>query len=242
AARVSAGHLVCAPFVTLSPTYQAMSRLLQSGRIGRVLTARAIYGWSGPDWGPWFYQGLGGGPVFDLGVYNLTTLTGLIGPVRRVAAMSGISVPERLVGGAVIVPEVDDNFQIVLDFGDAVFGSLTTGFTIQQLRTPAIELYGSRGTVQMLGADWQPAGYEVWENDIGAWTLMAETAPAWPYADGLRHLVMSIRNGVAPSLRPDHALHVLEVMLLALEAGRDGRTRDLTTTFAPSETAQVASP
>ena len=231
AARASRGHLVCAPFVTLSPTYRAIRDVLRAGRIGRILTARAIYGWAGPDWGPWFYQGRGGGPLFDLGVYNLTTLTGLMGPVLRVAAMSGIAVPHRTVGGEVIEAEVDDNFQLALDFGGGVFAALTTGFTIQQLRTPAVELYGSTGTVQMLGADWQPAGYEVWENDLGAWTLYPESAPDWDYADGLGHLVAAIHSGVQPDLSPDLALHVLEIMLLALEAGRDGRTRTLTTTF-----------
>lgn len=235
AAGVSPGHLVCAPFVALSPTYQAILGMLRAGRIGRVLTARAIYGWAGPDWGPWFYRGQGGGPLFDLGVYNLTTLTGLIGPVRRVAAMSGIAVPRRSVGGVRITVEADDNFQVLLDFGDAVYAALTTGFTIQALRTPAVELYGSTGTIQMLGADWQPAGYEVWENEVGAWTLYDESAPEWDYADGLRHLVESIRSGVAPRLTPEHAVHVLEVMLLALQSGRDGRTRELTTSFPTAQ-------
>ena len=232
AARANRGHLVCAPFVSLSPTYRAIRDIVRQGRIGRILTARAIYGWAGPDWGPWFYQGLGGGPMFDLGVYNLTTLTGLMGPVYRVAAMSGIAVPQRVVDGRVIDADVDDNFQVALDFGAGVFAALTTGFTIQQLRTPAVELYGSTGTVQMLGADWQPAGYEVWQNDIGAWTSYPESAPDWDYADGLGHLVAAIRAGVAPELPPELALHVLEIMLLAIEAGRDGRTRALTTTFA----------
>ena len=99
--------------------------------------------------------------------------------------MSGIAVPERIVDGARLVPDVDDNFQLVLDHGDGVFSSLTTGFTIQQLRTPALELYGSTGTIQMLGADWQPDGFELWENAVGAWTLMPESAPdlglrRWP--------------------------------------------------------------
>jgi predicted dehydrogenase len=230
-ASTSPGHLVCAPFVELSPTFRAMHDIVRAGRIGKVLSARAIYGWAGPDWGPWFYRGDGGGPMFDLGVYNLTTLTGLMGPVRRVAAMSAIAIPTRLVDGAPITVEVDDNFQVLLDFGDSVFAVLTTGFTIQQLRTPAIELYASTGTIQMLGADWQPAGHELWENEIGAWTLVEETAPEWKYADGLRHLVESIRAGVPPILRPDHAVHVLEIMLLALQAGRDGRTHETTTSF-----------
>jgi predicted dehydrogenase len=230
-ARRSRGHLVCAPFVALSPTYQAIKGMLRSGRIGRVLTARSIYGWSGPDWGPWFYKELGGGPVFDLGVYNLTTLTGLLGPVRRVAAMSSTAVPERLVDGSLLTAEVDDNFQIILDFGDAVLASVTTGFTIQQLRTPAVELYAEAGTIQMLGADWKPAGYELWENPVGAWTLVPETAPDWEYADGLTHLVDAVRRGTTPSVQPEQALHVLEIMLLATQAGRDGKTYDVTSTF-----------
>jgi len=232
--RAGTGHLVCAPFTTLSPTYAAIADLVHDGRIGRILTARTIYGWAGPDWGKWFYTGAGGGPLFDLGVYNLTTLTGLVGPVKRVAALSGIAVPRRTVDGDEIEPDVDDNFQLVLDHGDGVLSTLTTGFTIQALRTPALELYGETGTVQMLGADWQPDGYELWENELGAWTLCPETDPGWQYADGLGHLVNAIRSGTAPTLQPEHAVHVLEVMLLAKESGRDGLTRDVTTTFTPA--------
>ncbi|MEA2577429.1 MAG: hypothetical protein QOD78_1017 [Chloroflexota bacterium] len=231
--RAGSGHLVCAPFTTLSPTYQAIERLIEDRRIGRILTARTIYGWAGPDWGKWFYTGAGGGPLFDLGVYNLTTLTGLVGPVKRVAALSGIAVPRRTVDGDDIEPDVDDNFQLVLDHGDGVLSTLTTGFTIQRLRTPALELYGETGTVQMLGADWQPDGFELWENDVGAWTVHPETDPGWLYADGLSHLVAAIRSGTAPTLQPEHAVHVLEVMLLAKRSGRDGLTRDTISTFAP---------
>jgi predicted dehydrogenase len=231
--RAGPGHLVCAPFTTLSPTYRAIEGLVRGGRIGRILTARSIYGWAGPDWGKWFYTGAGGGPLFDLGVYNLTTLTGLLGPVKRIAAVSGIAVPRRTVDGDEIEPDVDDNFQLVLDHGDGVLSTVTTGFTIQALRTPALELYGETGTVQMLGADWQPDGFELWENEVGAWTLYPETDPGWLYADGLGHLVSAIRSGTEPTLQPEHAVHVLEVMLLAKGSGRDGLTRDLTTTFAP---------
>jgi hypothetical protein len=94
----------------------------------------------------------------------------------------------------------------------------------------------------MLGADWQPAGYELWENEVGAWTLVEETAPDWKYADGLRHLVESIQAGVPPMLRPDHAVHVLEIMLLAVQAGRDGRTFQTTTNFDPVDVAALSVP
>ena len=153
--------LVCAPHVVLSPTYQALwKRVVDDGEIGPVLSARARYGWAGPDWGKWYYR-TGGGPLFDLGVYNITSLTGLMGPVQRVTAMAGIAIPERLVEGERIQVEDYDNYQILLDFGDARFAVVTTGFTMQDYRSPAIELYGERGVAQMLGDDWAPQGYEI---------------------------------------------------------------------------------
>src|SRR5690606_587683 len=119
---------------------------------------RAFYGWAGPNWGPFFYQ-KGGGAMFDLGVYNVTTLTGLLGPAKRIMAMSGIAIPERMVDGAMMPVETDDNAQLLLDFGNACYAVVTTGFTIQQYNVPGVELYGSDGTLQMIGEDWAPRGY-----------------------------------------------------------------------------------
>ena len=71
---------------------------MQAGEIGQLLLGRARYGWSGPWWGEWFYQP-GGGALFDLGVYNLTALCGFFGSVKRVTAMVGTAIPERMVEG-----------------------------------------------------------------------------------------------------------------------------------------------
>ena len=118
-ARVSKGHLVCAPHVTLSRTYQDMWHHIHGGDIGRPLTARGFYGWAGPDWDPFFYEP-GGGPMFDLGVYNITTLTGLLGPAKRVMAMTGIAIPERIVNNSQMTVQTDDNFQVLMDFRQPV--------------------------------------------------------------------------------------------------------------------------
>ncbi|HEU5430703.1 MAG TPA: Gfo/Idh/MocA family oxidoreductase, partial [Thermomicrobiales bacterium] len=195
-ARRSPGWLVCAPHVVLSPTYQAIWRRLHRGEIGRVLTARGFYGWAGPDWGPWFYQP-GGGVMFDLGVYNVTTLTGLLGPAKRVMAMSGIAIPERVVDGRLTPVRTDDNAHLLLDFGEARYAVVTTGFTIQKYRTPGIELYGTDGTIQMIGEDWAPRGYEMWRNRDGCWQTYDDPS-AWPWSDGIRHLVDCIETGTRP--------------------------------------------
>jgi len=228
----SPGYLVCAPFTILSPTFQTIARRIHRGDIGKPCSARARYGWSGPSWSEWFYKP-GGGCLFDLGVYCLTSLTGLLGPARRVLAMTGVAIPEREINGRKIRVEAEDNAHVLLDFGEGAFAVVTTGFTLQQYRSPALEIYGTTGTIQMLGDDWDPDGYELWQNSVGAWQVFKETTPDWAWTDGLNHLIECIGNGTRPRVTPSHALHVLEIMLKAQEAGRDGRALLLESTFTP---------
>ncbi len=226
----SPGHLVCAPFTILSPTFQTMAHRISRGDIGKPCSARARYGWSGPWWSEWFYKP-GGGCLFDLGVYCVTSLTGLLGPARRVMAMTGVAISQREVNGQTIDVEAEDNAQVLLDFGEGAFAVVTSGFTMQQYRTPALEVYGTTGTIQMLGDDWDPDGYELWQNSAGAWQLFKETDPNWSWTDGLRHLVECIRDGTKPLVPPSHALHVFEIMLKAQQSGREGRALAIDSTF-----------
>ena len=148
--------------------------------------------------------------------------------------MTGVAIPEREVNGRKVRVEAEDNAQVLLDFGAGAFGVVTTGFTIQQYRTPALEVYGSTGTIQMLGDDWDPDGHELWQNSAGAWQVYKETDPDWPWTDGLRHLVECIRGGERPIVTPEQAYHTLEVLLKAQRSGLEGRALDIESTFAPS--------
>src|SRR3954471_8146057 len=238
AAEESPGLLVCAPHILLSPTYRAMHARVRDGEIGGLLSARARYGWAGPDWSRWFYEP-GGGALCDLGVYNVTSLCGFFGPARRVTAMTGVAIPERVVNGEPMRVEAEDNAHVLIDFGDARFAVVTTGFTMQKYRSPCIELYGSHGVLQMLGDDWAPEGYELWRNDTAAWELHPETDPAWPWTDGLRHLVECVETGTEPVTRPEHAYHALEIMLAAQAAGEDGQAREIASDFPEPDLARL---
>lgn len=232
-ARSSRGYLVCAPFVLLSRTFRVIARRIAHGDIGPVYSARALYGWAGPDWAAWFYQA-GGGALFDLGVYDITALTGLLGPARRVAAMTGICVPQRIVAGQPVQVEAPDNLHLILDFGDSRFASVVTGFTIQRQRAPALEIYGARGVIRMLGYTWAPQGYELWQNEAGCWQVFEESDPDYHWTAGLDHLIQCVRSRTRPIVTSQHALHVTEIMIRALESGESGRALDLETTFTPA--------
>jgi len=230
AAEEAPGHLLCAPHILLSPTYRAMHAHVGAGTIGGLLTARARYGWAGPDWSRWFYEP-GGGSLFDLGVYNVTSLCGFFGPARRVTAMTGVAIPERLIDGEPMRVQAEDNAHVLIDFGEARFAVVTTGFTMQQYRSPAFELYGTDGVLQMLGDDWAPEGFEQWRNDAGVWELVPERDPNWPWTYGLRHLVECATEGRQTVTRPEHAYHALEVMLAAKQSAAEGRVIEIDSDF-----------
>ena len=139
--------------------------------------------------------------------------------------MVGVAIPEREVDGRRIRVEADDNAHVLIDFGDARFAVVTTGFTMQRYRSPAIELYGREGTIQLLGDDWAPEGWELWRNADGAWRVFPESDPHWQWTEGLRHLVDCVETGRSTVTRPEHAYHALEIMLAAQAAGRDGVAR-----------------
>jgi predicted dehydrogenase len=113
---------------------------------------------------------------------------------------------------------------------------------MQRYRSPAIELYGTDGVLQMLGDDWAPAGFEEWRNTAGAWELHPEQDPAWAWTDGLRHLVGCVERGVAPVIRPEHAFHALEVMLAAVRSAEEGRAVAIDSDFPAPDYRDLAEP
>lgn len=240
-AKRSKGILHPAPHVVLSETFKAMKRHIDAGDIGKPYLARAFYGWAGPNWGKWFYQP-GGGALFDLGVYNVATLTALLGPAKRVTALAGTAIPERVVDGEMTKVQVVDNAHINIDFGDNVYGVITTGFTIQAYRVCGVEVYGSEGTIQMLGEDWHPQGYELYRKARGYWELHTNMDSNWPWTDGLRHLVQCILSGTPDVITPEHGYHVLEIMLKAEEAGRTGVAQPIESTFPPVQLEATGGP
>ena len=212
--------LMSAPFTVLSPVFRDAHRRISSGEIGTINSCRALYGWAGPDWAPWFHEA-DAGALRDLGVYGLTTLTGLLGPVRTVFA-HGQEAPRDGAAPA--------NLHVSLAFASGCIGVLTTGFGLQKYRTPGIEVYGSKGTLQFAGQDWDPQGLDVWTQDSGCWKSY-ETPFAWPWTDGVRAFCASIISEKQPEIHPSHALHVLEIIDQALASVRSRRMEELRSSF-----------
>lgn len=219
-----------APNVVTSDAFRFMNQQIQCGAIGKACVGHGIYGWSGPDWGAWFYQ-KGGGSLFDLGVYNITTLTGLLGPAKSVVAMSGAAVPVRQINGQKITVEADDNTALILDHGASVFSVIQTGFVYKKQREDwTVQIIGTNGAVTMGGYDWDPCGVQLSTGDRD-WERHCEGEPNYHWAGGATYIAECMAGGKKPMIQGAHAVHVLDIMISALKSAESGQRIEIATTF-----------
>jgi predicted dehydrogenase len=228
--------LVCAPSVMLFPQVGRAAALLAGDAVGPVYSARGhghggVPPWPGYRSDPTPYFAPGGGPALDMGVYPLHALTGLLGPVRRVAAMASRTRAEFVVGdgpaaGRRVPIQVDDNWHFALDFGGGRLASLEASNCVRATRAAQLELYGLDGTIAVDLLDVSaPLGLF---RPAHGWEEIAvphARARGPDHLLGVEHLVECIRTGQPPALSIEHAAHVLDVVEQAGLAARDGSAR-----------------
>ena len=214
--------LLAAPFVQLNPTFRALWTAVADGAIGRPHSARALYGTAGATWAAWFHDG-SVGPLAELGIYNLKSLTALLGPVEEIQVAESTAVPQREVAGALLEDPGHDVQHVILRHAGGALSSIVTGQAIQRYRRPALEIYGTEGTANLLGDDWDSSGYELWRNSAAFWESHDSLDPTWLWCDGLRELVACVREGRAPLASSSHDLHLLDIVEAARVASRERR-------------------
>jgi predicted dehydrogenase len=233
-ARASGLGLWAAPNSPTSPAFRSMAEILAGGEIGAAVAAHGIYGWSGPDWPgtAWYYQ-QGGGALFDLGVYNITTLTGLLGPAQAVVALSGVAIPERIIDGETVPVVAHDNTALLLDHGNAVYSSIQTGFVYGAQREDwTIQVITTGGAMTMGGYDWDPRDVKVYGPDIQGGQIRSSDQGSYTWYSGAADVAECLASGRQPMLSAEHAVHVLEVMLAVQRAAETGRRVPIESRFA----------
>jgi predicted dehydrogenase len=216
-------HVLAAPFVQLAPTLRELWTLVRDGAIGRVHSARALYGNAGSHWARWYHTG-GIGPLPEVGVYNVKSLIHLLGAVTEVAAAETTAVAPREVGSEVVDDPDPDVVHVLLRHEAGALSSVVASQAIQRYRRPAIELYGTEGTANLLGDDWDPRGLELWRNEESRWNEYEPIEPTWLWADGLRELVAALREDRPPLTDASVDLHVLDVLEAAHQAAVERST------------------
>lgn len=246
--------IVSAPAEMLAGEWAKARDLVRQGAIGKVAFGRvqsSHAGAAGLSWpvdpAPFYREGVGA--LLDLAPYGLTQITGVLGPARRVMAMSGITVSRRRVRGGPFdgleVPvTAPDNNLIMLDFGESTFAVVDATFNVVASRSPRLELFGLEGTLLVHRADEPEPPLEVYRLDAApgdaGWItprtyeiFPVESDPYRELARGslIAHLADCVRTGAQPVASAPHARHVLEIMLAAQSAATSGSAVDLVTSF-----------
>ncbi|MPY90197.1 MAG: gfo/Idh/MocA family oxidoreductase [Luteitalea sp.] len=228
-----------APAVVNSPQFAFMSRTIREGTLGNVSSAHAHYGHLGPTWSAFFYE-KDGGSLPDLGVYNLATLTGLLGPATSVMAMTSIVTPERTVDNkGTIKVEAEDNAMVLMNHGHGVLSHVQCGFNYfdpyghegkgQEKHT--ITVWGTHGTMGLVGYDWAPFGVDVATHAHETPQRFVPDPRSYVWQQGATVIADSLATGAEPLIAVEHALHVLEIIEAARESGRSGKRVNLRSTF-----------
>ncbi|GAA3087713.1 Gfo/Idh/MocA family protein [Kribbella aluminosa] len=247
-------RIVASPGEMLRPHHVRTRELIADGAIGTLswVSCGAAFGTYHEDESvrggsdvltnidpSWYFRKPGGGPVYDMTVYALHSVTGILGPAKRVTAMSGVRVPVR----NNVQTDADDNTVMLIDFGDNLF-CVATGTAAGGMRGGfGGAYYGTAGTIDGLLLNDEPFDFphrdpaELSPRGPGNQALLPhvtgvhrEIEEQHVYEDVMQ-LVDWVRDGKPSIVTAEHARHVIDIIESAYRASATGRTQDLTTTF-----------
>ncbi len=187
----------------------------------------------------WYFRKPGGGPLYDMAVYGLHALTGVLGPARRVTAFSGIRIREREFLGQLLPTDIDDQTVMALDFGGALFAFVygVAAGSLPNMGRPLI--FGTKGTINggvLNGEVIDYPGREVAER-FGYTAALPHVAGRHREVEeshvfeDVMQLVDWIRDEKPTIATAEHARHVIEIIEAAYRSAQTGSAQELYTTF-----------
>lgn len=185
--------LACAPATFLWPPLATARQLLAEGRLGQIAGALTVLVYPGPELfhpAPMHLYGPESGPLRDMGVYQVTGLMSLLGPVVEVAAMASQSRSERTVkvgphAGRSFPVHAPTHVHAQLAHASGAFSNLVVSFDAVSARAPALEVFGHDGglvvenwhspdasllvsdrfderePVELVGRNWSPSAWAI---------------------------------------------------------------------------------
>jgi predicted dehydrogenase len=255
AAKARGVVVVASPGQMQRPAHQMIKRFIDEGAIGKLYWSTVGMAGKGHEYerfreegsvltnvNPLWYYKKGAGPMRDRAVYGLHTITGILGPVKRVFGMSGIGLSQRQYRGSTITVEEHDNTLLSLDFGDTVFCTVY-GMECSGAASPGYHFLGSRGGINLGRGEMQLVGDpELFGVPRGQMTIPLERR--LPYATGVHHtmpekhifsdimhMVDCVLNDKEPVVTVEHARHVIEIIDKGYLSAATGQAQELTTGF-----------
>ena len=227
-------YVGCAPDTFLGAAGQKARSLIEDNAIGNVvlgtfnLMSHGMEHWHpNPD----FFFKPGAGPVFDVGVYYITQLVNLIGPIKSISSLSGTATPERIItseprNGEKIKVETPTTLMGTLEFHNNAKIQFFCSWDVWKHKHSTIELYGLEGSmivpdpnffsgdilISHKEEDWQIINNDKMLLGIPNKTDNNGSKIANYRGIGLSDMIDAIHNQRQSRCSLDLAVHVLEAM------------------------------
>ncbi len=224
----------CAPDTFLGAAGQKARSIIENQEIGKiVLGTFNIMSHGMEDWhpNPDFFFKPGAGPVFDLGVYYLTQLINLNGPIKSVQSISGTALKERTITskprfGEKIIVETPTSLLGTLDFQNESKIQFFCSWDIWKHTHTNMELYGLEGSMIIPDPNFfsgdillsnKDSEWKIINNDdmlLGTPNTIDNNGSkiANYRGIGLSDMIDSILRNQKPRCSIDLSIHVLETM------------------------------
>jgi len=241
----------CAPDTFLGGSHQQARAALDEGRIGTVTAgSAAVLNHGMEHWhpNPDFFFLPGAGPMLDLGPYYVANLINLLGPVKRVGALTSSAVTTRTISngprdGETVPVKTPTNIHALLEFHTGATITLSTSWDVWHHKRNHFELYGTEGTlyvpdpnffggtVEIGGRDGSLTELAPWDHPFGINNQNHNGRNLANYRTaGLADMVAALQQGRDARCSLDRTLHGVEVMMACLKSGETGEFVTLTTT------------
>jgi predicted dehydrogenase len=237
-ARERGVRLSSAPSTLLGEAQQTVWKLVRDGLVGdvKVVYAEANWGWI-ESWHPEPESLIESGPLVDVGIYPLTIVTAIFGPVRRVTAYATtVQAVRTRKDGREFTLTTPDFWVCALEHESGVLTRLTASFWVKPSKQRGLELHGPTGSLWL--PDWAGSNSRVLltrnGEDYEQRQLLREPYGGIDWAAALVDLDEAIRDGRPHRMSAEHAAHVIDV-LNAADAARGGAAVEVGSSFEPPQ-------
>ena len=223
----------CAPDTFLGAAGQKAREIIDEVKIGKVsfgtfnMMSHGMEHWHpNPD----FFFKPGAGPIFDVGVYYITQLVNLLGPVEKIISVRGTAEQERIITsepryGEKIKVETPTTLMAILEFANEAKVQLFASWDVWNHKHSNIELYGSKGSLILPDPNFFGGELLISHKDF-EWEKIKTNSMLLGMPNkndndkmladyrgiGLSDMINSIKENIQPRCSLDLALHVLEIM------------------------------
>ena len=214
AAKTNGVVLAVAHCMEWAPPVAKARELVESGVIGDVISANITGSFNFPPSDRWRQSDTteqGGGPLLDMGVHSIDTITRIIGqPVERVAAFLDHKIYNY---------PAEDSTTLLLRYASGVHATVQSHFNSSQ---NALDIQGTKGRIwssPWLGREFAGDLHMQQGNDVTDFELPTVNV----YVPQIEHVSDCVLNGKTPVISGERGMANMRVIWAAIESARSGQ-------------------